>query len=309
MKQNAWILRFGEIGLKSRVVRRQFTRALKKNMQSQSFSANINLNQDRIETMDVVTSDSTKEEVESLLSHVLGVVAIDPIELISEQLDPSHVAKIILSKDPRLGEKRTFGVRVRRVGEKSEWGSQSYARAIGSSMWDLDNCLKVDLTNPDQWVRLVISPDKVWLMGERIEGPGGLPPGVQGNVLSRIVDESTLMSTFLIMRRGSRVIPIEDSKEEYIQILKRWDPFLGKYSTEHSVTGQKRKRHPWGVIGMSVSEGYGLITKRADDVKTVPLSTLEPLCGWTETEKKSLLKHIIDPQKHVAMPNIEGWVS
>ena len=84
MKQNAWILRFGEIGLKSRVVRRQFTRALKENMKSQAIAADINLNQDRIETMDVVTSDSSKEEVEQLLSHVLGIVAIDPVELISE---------------------------------------------------------------------------------------------------------------------------------------------------------------------------------------------------------------------------------
>ncbi|MDP6869269.1 MAG: THUMP domain-containing protein [Candidatus Poseidoniaceae archaeon] len=307
--QKAWILRFGEIGLKSKVVRRQFTRALTTNMKAQFSAAKIPIIKDRIETMDVVTSTSATEDVEDLLCHVLGVVAIDPAELISDILDPDFVAAEILSRDQDIGKKRTFGVRVRRIGPKGEWNSQSYSSAIGSSMYSRDNNLKVNLTNPDMWVRLVLGPHNVWLMGERIEGAGGLPPGVQGNVLSRIKDEESLLSAFLIMRRGSRIIPVDGSETQFVDLLKKWDPFLGTYSTENSVTGGKRKRHPWGVVGISLEEGESLIERRESDVKTVPLSTLEPLCGWTNKEKESLSQHVRNPSNYTCMPDIEGWVS
>ena len=55
---------------------------------------------------------------ENLLSHVLGVVAIDPANVISEDIDPEIVAKLILEKDEMKGQKRTFGVRTKRLGPK-----------------------------------------------------------------------------------------------------------------------------------------------------------------------------------------------
>ena len=44
-------------------------------------------------------------------------------------------------------------------------------------------------------------------------------------------------------------------------------------------------------------------------MKTVPLSTLELLCGWTEKEVEDLSKHIREPSLHVCMPNLDAWVS
>ena len=91
--QQAWILRYGELGLKSRVVRRQFQRALSNNMESLAVNAEISLVQDRIKSMEVVTSDGKKEDVDDLLSHVLGVVAVDPANVIAETTSPQEVAK------------------------------------------------------------------------------------------------------------------------------------------------------------------------------------------------------------------------
>ena len=106
--QKAWILRYGELGLKSRVVRRQFQRALSNNMESLAVNANISLVQDRIKSMEVVTSDGEKEAVDDLLSHVLGVVAVDPAEVIADTISPDIVAKAILDADSKFGEKRTL---------------------------------------------------------------------------------------------------------------------------------------------------------------------------------------------------------
>ena len=75
--QKAWILRYGELGLKSRIVRRQFQSGLANNMENLAIQYGVSLAPDRIGSMEVVTSNSTANEVENLLSHVLGVVAID----------------------------------------------------------------------------------------------------------------------------------------------------------------------------------------------------------------------------------------
>ena len=132
--QKAWILRFGELGLKSRIVRRQFQRALSNNMETLAINSKVSLIQDRIKTMEVVTSNSLREEVENLLCHVLGVVAIDPAKVIADTIEPSLVAKAILESDPKKGQKRTFGVRTRRVGAKGKYRSQDYSGEIGNHM-------------------------------------------------------------------------------------------------------------------------------------------------------------------------------
>ena len=307
--QRAWILRYGELGLKSRVVRRQFQRALSNNMEKLAINSQISLFQGRIKSMEVVTSNSNKEDVENLLCHVLGVVAIDPAKVIADTIEPQIVAKAILENDPLAGKSRTFGVRTKRVGPKGKYRSQEYSGEIAHVMCHLDESLSVDLTNPDMWVRLVLEPEKVWLLGERIVSAGGLPPGVQGDVLCKVYDEETMLSAFLIMRRGSRLIPIEGCDEELLDILRKWDPYLGRYSMVKNPSGHKRRRHPWGVVGISVEEGESLIERNESDVKTVPLSTLEPLCGWTDGEIEALSKHIRMPNLHLCMPHLEAWVS
>ena len=64
--QQAWILRYGELGLKSRIVRRQFQRALSNNMEGLATNENVSLVEDRIKSMEVVTSNSSAYEVEEI---------------------------------------------------------------------------------------------------------------------------------------------------------------------------------------------------------------------------------------------------
>ena len=307
--EQAWILRYGELGLKSKVVRRQFQKALKVNMERLAFNSGISIFKDQIKTMDVMRSDSSAEETENLLCHILGVVAIDPAKVISDTIDPDTVAKAILANDPKAGIPRTFGVRTRRVGPRGKYNSQQYSGELGNALGKIDESLSVNLTNPDMWIRVVMEPEKVWLLGDRITAPGGLPPGVQGDVLCKIDDEQSLLSAFLIMRRGSRLIPVDGSDEKLLSILRDWDPRLGRHSIVHDANGEKRWRHPWGVVGLSADEGESMVKRRESDIKTVPISTLEPLCGWTDDEIEDLSKHIRMPNEYPCMPNLEAWVS
>ena len=307
--QHAWILRYGELGLKSRIVRRQFQRALSSNMEGLAIADKISIIEDQINTMEVVTSDSPSDQVENLLCHVLGVVAIDPAKVISEEIDPETVALAILQDDPLLGQERTFGVKTKRLGPKGNYRSQEYSAQIGHYMCKHDSSLSVKLSNPDVRVRLVFEPEKVWILSKRIVTAGGLPPGVQGDVICRVKDEHSMLSSFLVMRRGSRILPVDGSDNELLEILRKWDPYLGRNTKIRDMHGKKKQRHPWGVVGLSVEEGESLVERRESDVKTVPLSTLEPLCGWTEKEIEDLSNHIREPSLHGCMPNLDAWVS
>jgi len=307
MAQQSWILRFGELGLKSKVVRRSFQRALRKNLVQLAENSSVPLIRDRLREFDVIYSSAPTEMVEDLVCHGLGIVAIERIVQLSTNLDPGHISALLLDRHERVGEKRTFGVRIKRLGKKGDWDSQSYARALGASLIEGDPSLSVDLSHPEWWVKIILEPASVSSIEKRVQGPGGLPTGVQGDVLVQLKTEDDAMSSFLIMRRGSRIIPILDSQPEYVKLLSKWDPFIGIRSRTKDETGQMFQRPAWGVVGLTLEQAKPHIQRRETAIKTTPLSTLEPLCGWSEGEKQSLWEHINAPSQFSPHPDTTSW--
>ena len=307
MPQQSWILRFGELGLKSKVVRRSFKRSLRKNLIQLAEDSSVPLIRDRLRDFDVIYSSAPTEMVEDLMCHGLGIVAIDRVVELSTNLDPSLVSQLLLERHDRVGEERTFGVRIKRLGVKGEWDSQSYARALGAALIERDPSLSVDLSNPEWWVKIILESASVSSIEKRILGPGGLPTGVQGDVLVQLKTEEDTMSSFLIMRRGSRIIPILDSKPEFVKLLSKWDPFIGIRSRTKDDTGYMFQRPAWGVVGLTLEQAKPHIQRRDAAIKTTPLSTLEPLCGCTGAEKSSLWQHINAPSKYRPHPDTTSW--
>ena len=307
MAQQSWILRFGELGLKSKVVRRSFQRALRKNLVQLAENSSVPLIRDRLREFDVIYSSAPTEMVEDLVCHGLGIVAIERIVELSTNLDPGHISALLLERHERVGEKRTFGVRIKRLGKKGDWDSQSYARALGASLIEGDPSLSVDLSHPEWWVNIILEPASVSSIEKRLQGPGGLPTGVQGDVLVQLKTEADAMSSFLIMRRGSRIIPILDSQPEYVNLLSKWDPFIGIRSRTKDETGVMFQRPAWGVVGLTLEQAKPHIQRRETAIKTTPLSTLEPLCGWSEEEKRFLWEHINAPSQFSPHPDTTSW--
>lgn len=307
MTQQSWILRFGELGLKSKVVRRSFQRSLRKNLLRLAENSSVPLIRDRLRDSDVIYSSAPTEIVEDLICHGLGIVAIDRVVELSTDHDPELISKLLLERDERIGQQRTFGVRIKRLGKKGEWDSQSYACALGAALIEQDPSLVVDLSNPEWWVKIILEPSRVSLIEKRIQGPGGLPAGAQGDVLAQLQTKEDAMSSFLIMRRGSRVIPIMDSKPEFIELLLKWDPFLGVRSRTKYEAEQMFQRPAWGVVGLTIEQAKPHVQRREGAIKTTPLSTLEPLCGWNDSEKTALWKHLNDPRHYLAHPDTTSW--
>jgi len=308
LAQNSWILRFGELGLKSRPVRRAFQKALRRNLEQLAINSNTPIIHELIRQQEIISSSAPIAVVEDLLCHILGVVAIDRVVVLCEEVTPSVVAKAYLSRDDNEGKARTFGVRVRRVGENKEWNSQTFAGAVGAALLAEDDSLSVNLREPDMWVKLIMETDRVSLVEARVNGAGGLPAGVQGDVLVQIKSRDDMLAAFLIMRRGTRLIPVLDCEQQYIEMLSKFDPFIGSRSYAKDEVGRKIQRPAWGVLGLTKEQAAPFVQKREDAVKTTPLSTLEPLCGWSDEEKVALLNHMEKPSINISHPDLTSWI-
>jgi thiamine biosynthesis protein ThiI len=308
MSQNTWILRFGELGLKSKSVRGSFQKSLRKNLFQLAKNKGITIFHQIIRTQDHVSSPDSVELVEDLLSRILGVVAIDRVEKMEGEMDPESIAKLVLDNSDSFGKKRTFGVRVRRISKAGNIGSKQYEREIGSEMLRLDPTLSVNLSNPDEWIKLIIDKVAIYQIIYRIQTCAGLPPGVQGDALVQISDQKLMLEAFLIMRRGIRLIPVLDSRIELLDKLSLYDPFIGQRTLEHELSDKAFERPAWGIIGLNMEQAKPFIGKRDNAVKTTPICTLEPLIGWTENEIGNLLKHFEDPSKNILHPEISQWI-
>ena len=114
------------------------------------------------------------------LSHVFGVRrACVAVETPFNDLNDLSAKVAELLKDVVRGRK--FAVRVKRVG-KHDFTSVDAARAIGSALHPYS--AGVDLTNPEVEVRVEIRGSVAYVIRECVEGPGGLPAGTEGRVLT-----------------------------------------------------------------------------------------------------------------------------
>ena len=108
MTQQSWILRFGELGLKSKVVRRSFQRSLRRNLVKLAENSSVPLVRDRLRDFDVIYSTAPTDVVEDLICHGLGIVAIDRMVQLSKDSDPKRISELLLNRHERVGQKRTF---------------------------------------------------------------------------------------------------------------------------------------------------------------------------------------------------------
>lgn len=99
----------------------------------------------------------------------------------------------------------TFGVRTKKAD--SEWarGRTETSRDLGAFIVEKKGW-KVNLTNPDIWVRVEVASGRVLVATEKIAGLKGLPVGVSGKALTLLsggIDSP--VASFRMMSRGCRL--------------------------------------------------------------------------------------------------------
>ena len=279
-----WMVRIGESMLKSRPVRKQFTKVLIQTLTAQCRLRGATIVV-RAEGGLLFVSGENDEQIVDALKHTFGVNAVDPY--IEMDAEPDMVAKAALERNPNPSG--TFAVQCRRHGEKGKWTSQSFASTVGAKVLERVD-LKVNLGNPDWAIRVALFPDKVHLLGTRFMGPGGLPSGVQGLVLANLESDEDILSAWLMMHRGCRIKPAKGSVES----LQQWDPALAseKYANQ-LVTGPggRHDAEPWGIVAHHLPDAPTTVDLE-ENVRT-PLVHLEPLVGWRENDIDELKSKVL----------------
>lgn len=205
MNYDLVVVRYGEIGLKSTKVRSRFEKKLVRNIKA-SFDCEIDRNQGRI----YVFPSNFNEALEKL-ARIFGIVSYSPAISTYGNFDDientlgSYVDELV--EENVISSKTSFAIKCRRVGSH-DFTSQEMAAFCGSVVVKKVGC-PVDLTNPDLTIFVEIRDDDAFIYHEKIQGPGGLPLGTQGKVISLVSSGiDSPVATYLMMKRGCEVIAL-----------------------------------------------------------------------------------------------------
>lgn len=206
------IVRYGEIGLKSPKVRARFERKLVKNIKAAN-DCEVERNQGRI----YLYPENMKKTLNNLYK-IFGIVSYSPA--VATYTDKEDIDSTLenyvdgLLEEGILTSKTKFAISCRRVGNH-DFTSQEMAGHCGAVVVRKVGC-PVDLTNPELTIFVEIRENDTFIYHEKIEGPGGLPLGTQGKVISLLSSGiDSPVATYLMMKRGCEVIALHFDGEPY----------------------------------------------------------------------------------------------
>jgi thiamine biosynthesis protein ThiI len=230
---NMIIVRYGEIGTKSKRTRKNIEAVLIKNIRHVTGPAKITREFGRI----FVESDS--RELAEKVARVFGVVST------STAVTTSSDMKDILKEGTALAKKiikkgDTFAVEARRTGEHP-YTSQDIEVELGTEIVKVTGA-KVKLKKPDRTVYVEVRDRDAYVFDSIIDGVGGLPLGSQGKVIALLsggIDSP--VAAWMMMKRGVEIICVhmDNSKlfgdfsrlraVECIEELSRWNGKIKTY--------------------------------------------------------------------------------
>ena len=193
------LVRYGEIGVKSPVVRKRFEKKLISNIKK-LIECKITINQGRI----FLFPEDHEKAVRSL-KKIFGVVSFSPT--VSTDTDYGSIKSTVQDYIKELMDKgefdpeKPFAVKCRRVGTHN-FSSREMAGFCGAAVIELTNA-PVDLSNPEFKLFVEVRENKTYIFHQKIAGPGGLPIGTQGRMIALVsggIDSP--VATYLMMKRG-----------------------------------------------------------------------------------------------------------
>ncbi len=218
------LVRFGEIALKSRYVRRQLRDRLVGNIQDLFAAEGVECITEADEARIYVHADDLVR-ARSILTRVFGVVSVSPA--VEGNADLETLTSLALQEAAAAGiaEGTTFAVRPRRVGTHP-FTSQDIARATGRAILAAHPGAKVDLDAPRVEIHVEVRTNRGFVFREIWPGPGGLPLGSQGRALALVDGEAGMVAAWMAMKRGCRVFVAAPAGSKEAEALRRWEPGL-----------------------------------------------------------------------------------
>lgn len=279
------LVRYGEIGLKSASVRRRFEQQLVADIRTRHALAKTPCVISQTRGRLFVDSDDWRKSCE-ILSRTFGIVSFSPVTKVSSELSP--LTKDVLGfSEPLLFSNASFAIRSRRSGNHP-YTSQTLAEHLGKAVLDKfkEKGIRVGLDNPDVEIFVEVRDRYAYLFSSALPGPGGMPLGTQGRMLSMLDSENGIASTWLMMKRGCSVLVVTED-ESLAEPLRNWYPNLKTTEPENDMMALGSKN---GCIGITLSWGLEEIEKHGAIKGYLPV--FYPLVGMNEEETRGLLARI-----------------
>ena len=107
----------------------------------------------------------------------------------------------------------------------------------------------VDLTNPELTIYIEVRDNDAYIFHEKIQGPGGLPLGTQGKVISLVSSGiDSPVATYLMMKRGCQVIALYCDNQPYTspEALKNYEDLIDQLNLYASGAPIKKRVVKYG---------------------------------------------------------------
>ena len=264
------LARYAEIGLKSAPVRRRFENQLRENAVNMLMEDGVEAIVEKQGARLYVEAEDPERAV-ATLRRVFGIASVSVTETTSSKMEDICALAASYSL-PRLSQGQSFAVRARREGSQG-YTSMDVGREAGSAIFiaNEDKGVRVDLTDPDVVFNVEVRDNRAFVFGDVVRCHGGFPVGSQGKVLARIDDDRGIVSAWLMMKRGCRVIA---SGSADWSCLRAYDPMI-REGTEH--------RQALGLV-----MGTALEKLDSVDVSKYDLPVYFPTIGMTDAEVAEL---------------------
>jgi len=196
-----------EITIKSRPVRKRFTKILESNIKNVlrrvDEQVTTRMNWDNVE---VNTKDNSPENRERLVEALKCIPGV-PMFLEVQQTDFVDVHDIYektLAVHAKTIENKTFCVRVKRTGNH-DFNSLKVEQYVGGGLNQAVESAKVKLTKPDVTVRLEIKNKDLFIVTQRHQALGGFPIATQEDVLSLMSGGfDSGVASYQMIKKGAR---------------------------------------------------------------------------------------------------------
>ena len=208
---NVVIVRYGEIGTKSRQTRRWFENILMNNIREALVSEGIDFKKVEAKHGRVLVRTNKAREAVEVLQRVFGIVSLSPAMEVDAEMERINrtALKLFRKKKRELNfEKPRFRVTARRITKEFPLKSPEIQAKVGEYILENEES-EVDLHDYEVEVGVELMEGKAYVYVDKIHAWGGLPIGTQGKVVALLsggIDSP--VAAFLMMKRGVEVIPV-----------------------------------------------------------------------------------------------------
>ena len=226
------LVRYGEIALKSDQTRKWWNKILINNMKDCLEKNDVSYSSINIVSGRFIVHTDKFNEASFALKDVFGIKSLSPALRIEQDIELIKKKSIEMS----IGAGKKFRVSARRITKEFQMTSNEVNEMLGAYLKDSLN-LEVSLKNYDFELGIEFLEGYAYLFNSKIEAFGGIPIGVQGEVICLVSSGfDSPVAAWLLMKRGCKInllhFKITDEGHKKYKELKNE---LQKYSYGHEI--------------------------------------------------------------------------